>query len=254
MRGPALAIGRAAGPGGRDSTPVDDVDPRACILVVEDDEGLAAGIRHNLELEGYRVEWAADGPSGLEAAWRIAPDLVILDIMLPGMDGFQVLQALRGEGFEAPVLILTARGEESDKVRGFRLDADQYVTKPFGLLELLERVKALLRRSAGGDAAHGEVVTFGDVEVDAAARTVTKAGREVALTPRAFDLLLALVAHEGRVMSRQQLLRDVWGHLAAVLTRTVDSHVSELRQKLEDDPARPRHIHTVWKVGYRFER
>jgi len=229
---------------------------QARILLVEDNEDLAAGIRYNLELEGYEVRWAEDGPTGLDAARRDPPDLLILDIMLPGMDGFQVLQSLREEGFDRPVLILTARGEESDKVRGFRLDADQYVTKPFGLLELLERVRALLRRRsrAAEEGGRETLVRFGEVVVDAAARTVTKGGRDVSLTPRAFDLLLALLAHEGRVVTRQQLLRDVWGHLAAVVTRTVDSHVSELRQKLEDDPAEPRHIHTVWKVGYRFER
>lgn len=237
--------------------PVNDrSEDGARILLVEDNEELAAGIRHNLEIEGYRVEWAEDGPLGLEAARRVPPDLVILDIMLPRMDGFQVLRSLRNAGLEAPVLILTARGEESDKVRGFRLDADQYVTKPFGLLELLERVRALLRRrSRGAEAGTPEtMVRFGDVVVDIGARRVTKAGRDVALTPRAFDLLLAFLAHEGRVLTRQQLLTNVWGYLAAVVSRTVDSHVSELRQKLEDDPAAPRHICTVWKVGYRFER
>jgi DNA-binding response OmpR family regulator len=238
--------------------------PRAArILLVEDNEELAAGIRHNLELEGYRVAVAGDGLDALERARAEPPDLLILDIMLPGLDGFQVLKALRADGFDRPVLILTARGEEADKVRGFRLDADQYVTKPFGLLELLERVRALLRRSEGppgggartvaGADADG-VIRFGSVEVDAAARTAHRRGEEVSLTPRAFGLLLALVAHEGRVLSRQDLLRSVWGHRGAVLTRTVDSHVSELRQKLEDDPSEPRHIHTVWKVGYRFER
>lgn len=229
----------------------------ASILLVEDNEDLAAGIRHNLELEGYEVSWAEDGPSGLEAALATPPDLLILDIMLPGMDGFQVLKALRAKGFDQPVLILTARGEEADKVRGFRLDADQYVTKPFGLLELLERVRALLRKSDTRDGtrdALDALITFGDVEVDTEARIVKKDGRPVSLTPRAYDLLLAFVANEGKVLSRQDLLRDVWGHLAAVVTRTVDSHVSELRQKLEDDPSNPRHIHTVWKVGYRFER
>jgi DNA-binding response OmpR family regulator len=229
------------------------VKPR--ILLVEDNEELAAGIRHNLELEGYEVAWAGDGRAGLAAARDDPPDLLILDVMLPGMDGFQVLRALRQDRFDAPVLILTARGEEADKVRGFRLDADQYVTKPFGLLELLERVRSLLRRAraeAEGDRA--APIRFGQVEVDPRARTVHRAGVPVSLTPKAYELLLALVRNEGRVMSRHDLLREVWGHRAAIVTRTVDSHVSELRQKLEDDPAEPEHIHTVWKVGYRFER
>lgn len=229
----------------------------ARILVVEDNIELAAGIRYNLELEGHQVEVAEDGPSGVRAAREGAPELIILDVMLPGMDGFQVLRTLREEGLRVPVIVLTARGEEADKVRAFRLDADQYVTKPFGLMELLERVSSLLRRSqaradasAAGD---GAAFRFGEVEVDPAARKVTRGGREVVLTPRAFDLLLALVALGGRVASRQHLLQTVWGHRGRVLTRTVDSHVSELRQKLEADPDNPRHILTVWKAGYRFE-
>ncbi|MEQ9401650.1 MAG: response regulator transcription factor [Longimicrobiales bacterium] len=225
----------------------------AHILLVEDNEDLAAGIRHNLELEGYEVSWAGDGRAGLDAARDRPPDLLILDVMMPELDGFQVLQALRQDGFDRPVLFLTARGEEADKVRGFRLDADQYVTKPFGLLELLERIRSILRREGHREARDAEPVRFGDVVVDPGARTVHRADGEVSLTPKAFELLLALVENEGRVVSRQDLLRDVWGHRAAVLTRTVDSHVSELRQKLEDDPSHPRHIHTVWKVGYRFE-
>jgi DNA-binding response OmpR family regulator len=225
------------------------------VLVVEDNAELAAGIRYNLELEGYQVRVAEDGRSALEEVRDFAPDLVILDLMLPEVDGFQVLRTLRGEGVQIPVIVLTARGEETDKVRAFRLDADQYVTKPFGLLELLERVKGLLRRAEGraADPAPSPVVRFGDVEVDPAARKVRKRGAEVGLTPRAFDLLMALVAARDRVVTRHDLLRDVWGHRGRVLTRTVDSHVSELRQKLEDDPDSPRHIHTVWKVGYRFE-
>lgn len=225
------------------------------ILVVEDTEDLAEGIRHNLEVEGYAVRIAATGPDALRAVGDDPPDLMILDLMLPGKDGFQVLKEVRQAGHRFPVLILTARGAEVDKVRGFRLDADQYVTKPFGLLELLERVRSLLRRREPALRPEPAApVSFADIEIDAAARTVTKHGRRVTVTPRAFDLLLALIAQEGRVLSRQQLLREVWGYLDAVTTRTVDSHISELRQKLEDDAAAPRHIHTVWKVGYRFER
>lgn len=224
------------------------------ILLVEDNEELAAGIRHNLELEGYEVLWAGDGRAGLDAARNCRPDLVILDVMLPGLDGFQVLKALRHEQFSRPVLLLTARGEEADKVRGFQLDADQYVTKPFALLELLERVRSLLRRSRRERDRVSRILRFGDVEVDMRARTVHRNGTAVALTPKAFELLAALLRNEGRVMSRHALLHEVWGHRAAIVTRTVDSHVSELRQKLENDPAEPAFIKTVWKTGYRFER
>ena len=227
------------------------------ILLVEDNRELAAGIRYNLELEGYEVRVAGDGPAGVAGVREFEPDLVILDVMLPGMDGFQVLRTIREAGVLVPVLMLTARGEEADKVRAYRLDADQYVTKPFRLLELLERIGMMLRRSRAlgappADEAPG-VIRFGDVEVDPGARKVRKGEREVALTPKAFDLLVALAGSGGKVVSRQELLRNVWKHQADVLTRTVDSHVSELRHKLEDDPDAPRHILTVWKAGYRFE-
>jgi two-component system, OmpR family, alkaline phosphatase synthesis response regulator PhoP len=230
------------------------------ILVVEDNPDLAFGLRNNLEIEGYAVDVAEDGTTGLESALRDRPDLVVLDLMLPGLDGYRVLQGLRQNGFAAPVLILTARGDEADKVRGLRLGADDYVTKPFGLLELLARVEALLRRTSSppasqpsSDAKPGERVRFGDVEVDPATRTVVRAGEVVALTPKEFDLLLALVARGGRIASRVELMREVWGHRAAIMSRTVDTHVAELRRKLEHDPAAPRHILTVRKSGYRFQ-
>jgi two-component system response regulator MtrA len=188
------------------------------------------------------------------------PDLVILDVMLPGFDGFRVLRTLReggagGWGADVPVLLLTARGAEEDKVRGFRLGADDYVTKPFGALELLARVGALLRRTARPATAEPAqpVERFGAVEVNPGARTVTRHGEPVQLTPKEFDLLLALVRRRGLVASRLELLKDVWGHRAAVMTRTVDLHVFELRRKLEEDPANPQHILTVRKAGYRFE-
>ncbi|MFN2567362.1 MAG: response regulator transcription factor [Gemmatimonadaceae bacterium] len=225
------------------------------ILVIEDNAALAAGIEYNLGLEGHEVQVAEDGRRGLALAREWCPDLVILDLMLPGIDGYEVLRAIRGDRNNVPVMILTARGEEADKVRGFRLDADQYVTKPFGVLELLERVGALLRRSAARDAREGDAqIRFGAVVVDPTARTVTRRGRPVQLSPKAFDLLMALIAREGKVVTRQELLREVWGYGAFVVSRTVDSHVAELRRKLEDDPADPSHIVTVWKVGYRFER
>ena len=229
----------------------------ARILVVEDNLTLAEGIAYNLRHERHEARIAEDGRAGLDAVREWSPDLVILDLTLPELDGYQVLSAIRRDRNAVPVIILTARGEEADKVRGFRLDADQYVTKPFGVLELLERVGALLRRSAsraGAAGTHAEVLRFGDVAVDVAARTVTRAGRPVTLSPKAFDLLLALVRREGAVASRVELLTEVWGYGAFVLSRTVDSHVAELRRKLEADAAEPRHVLTVWKAGYRFER
>ena len=225
------------------------------VLVVEDNEALAFGLRNNLEIEGYAVDVAADGPTGLAAARRQHPDLVVLDLMLPGMDGYRVLRQLREDGLTMPVLILTARGEEADKVLGFRLGADDYVTKPFGVLELLARIEALLRRSRpAGRAAAPAIERFGEIEVDNATRTVRRAGQEVALTPMEFDLLVALLRRNGAVASRLELLKEVWGHSSAVLTRTVDTHIGELRRKLEADPSAPRHILTVRKAGYRLAR
>ena len=227
----------------------------ARILVVEDNLPLAEGIAYNLEHEHHEARIAEDGRAGLDAVREWGPDLVILDLMLPELDGYQVLQAIRKERNAVPVIILTARGEEADKVRGFRLDADQYVTKPFGVLELIERVNALLRRAAARApaAAPSHLIRFGDVVVDTAARTVTRGSRPCALTPKAFELLLALIDRRGAVATRVELLTEVWGYGAFVLSRTVDSHVAELRRKLEDDPAHPRHIVTVWKAGYRFD-
>lgn len=223
------------------------------ILVVEDQADLADLVARNLVLEGFDVRTAADGRAVLPLVRSWRPDLVILDLMLPGLDGFEVLRALRGVDRRLPVIILSARGEEADKVRGFRLDADQYVTKPFGLLELLERVHALLRRAATSDADRSsERLAFGEIVVDTVSHTVTRSGETVALSPKAFALLVALVRHDGAVVHRTALLREVWGYQALVLSRTVDSHVAELRRKLEADPANPRHIITVVKTGYRF--
>ena len=222
------------------------------ILLVEDNPNLAEGIEYNLRLEGYDVRIAETGRMALELFQNWSPELLVLDLMLPDIDGYQVLKSIRSRGSRVPVIILSARGEESDKVRGFRLDADQYVTKPFGIVELLERVAALLRRSAAGDIPQKSVVAFGDVVVDIPSRTVVRHGRSCMLTPKAYELLLALIRRDGAVGSRTDLLKEVWGYGAFVMTRTVDSHVAELRRKLEENPAEPRHIVTVWKVGYRF--
>ncbi len=226
----------------------------ARILVVEDNADLAYGLQNNLEIEGHTVVVAEDGIDGLEAARTRAPDLIILDLMIPGVDGYGVLRTLRAEGVNAPVLILTAKGEETDKVLGFRLGADDYVTKPFGLMELIARVEALLRRGGAGRNGAGDAVCFGEVRVDVAARRVERAGEAVTLTPKEFDLLLALVGRDGAVARRHELMKEVWGHRAAVASRTVDTHVAELRRKLEPGTETPRHILTVHKVGYRFQR
>ena len=224
------------------------------ILIVEDNSDLAYGLRTGLEIEGYEVQVAENGETGLERARSWKPDLMMLDLMLPGLDSYRVLRSIRDSGSDVPVLILTARGEEADKVLGFRLGADDYVTKPCGVLELLARVGALLRRARVDRApAPDPIERFGAVEIHPASHTVTKLGTPVALSPKEFDLLLALVRRRGAVASRVELLREVWGHRVEVMTRTVDIHIAELRRKLEDDPAEPRHILTVWKAGYRLE-
>jgi len=221
------------------------------ILLVEDNPDLAYGLRNNLEIEGYEVEVAADGRRGLERAAESPPALIILDLMLPGLDGFRVLRGLREGGHAMPVLVLTARGREADKVRALKLGADDYVTKPFGLLELLARVEALLRRSRARTA---ECERFGEIEVDRATRAVTRRGEPVELAPKEYELLIALLDRDGAVASRLELMRDVWGYSDAVVTRTIDTHVAELRRKLGENPVRPAHILTVRKVGYRLRR
>ena len=217
------------------------------VLVIEDSE-LGDGLRANLETEGFEVEVAADGRRGLARARELDPDLLILDLMLPDLDGLQILRTLRKEGRTLAVLILTARGQESDKVLALKLGADDYLTKPFGVLELLARVEALLRRSG---AAHAASYRFGDVELREATRTCLRRGRAVELTPKEFDLLCALLRAGGAVVPRDELLRKVWGYRSAAVTRTLDTHVAELRRKLEREPATPRHILTVRKIGYR---
>ena len=225
------------------------------ILVVEDQRDLAKGLKANLEVEGYAVDVAHTGRDALRLVANDAPSLVLLDLMLPDLEGYDVLGELRRSGHTMPVLILTARGEEVDKVRGFRLGADDYVTKPFGVMELVVRIEALLRRAnvARPSAGEAAVHRVGDIEIDVEDHRVRRAGKEISLSPKAFELLLALVRKQGRVATRVELLRDVWGYASAVTTRTVDTHVAELRRRLEDDPSEPKHILTVWKVGYRLK-
>lgn len=225
------------------------------ILVIEDNRNLATGLRNNLEIEGYEVDVAGDGATGLALARSSSPDLIILDLMLPGMDGYRVLKTLREEGEGTPVLILSARGEETDKVLGFHLGADDYVAKPFGLLELLARVDALLRRAANASSRNklAAPVAFGDVQVDPGTHTVRRNGESVVLRPKEYDLLIALLQRRGQVATRAELLEEVWGYSGEVYSRTVDTHVAELRRKLEDNAAEPRHILTVRKTGYRIQ-
>ena len=222
------------------------------ILVVEDERNLAMGLQANLEVEGYEVVVAHTGDAGLTEAAARSPDLIILDLMLPVLDGYQVLAALRARGIETPVIILSARAEEIDKVRGFRAGADDYVTKPFGVMELLLRVQALLRRVNGATPSQRSSWRIGDVEVDSASRVIRRNGTEISLTPRAFELLMALLANADKTVSRHDLLRTVWGYDRSVTTRTVDAHIAELRRKIEENAAEPRHILTVHKVGYRL--
>ena len=218
------------------------------VLLVEDNPDLAFGLRTSLEIEGYEVLHAETGQDGLATAGAAAPDLIVLDLMLPEMSGYEVLRRLRRERHEMPVLILTARGEEADKVQGFRLGADDYVVKPVGVLEFLARVEALLRRTQPRTALG--VSRFGDLEVDGDRRTVAVGGEEIELSPLEFDLLNALAQRRGNLVSRAELLKEVWGYRSIVESRTVDTHIAKLRAKI-DQGERSR-IVTVRKKGYRL--
>jgi len=220
------------------------------ILLIEDNRGYATMLASNLEREGYEVIVAGTGAEGLERARGAQADLIILDLMLPVMNGFTVLQRLRDEGHHTPVLVMTALGTEEEKLRGFGLGADDYVVKPCGLREILARVRALLKR-AGAAEVRSEI-EVGDLSIDFAARTVHRAGVTITLRPKEFDLLAALVRHRGRVLSRAELLREVWGYTSGTQSRTVETHLAALRERLGDDPQSPRYIVTVRRAGYRL--
>lgn len=227
---------------------------RSRLLLVEDDQDLAMGLTDALEAEGYVVEHAVDGHSGLAEGQRGGYGLVILDAMLPDMSGFSVLEGLRKRS-NVPVLMLTARSQEVDKVRGLRMGADDYVTKPFGLMELLARVQALLRRAGAGQAGPGRL-DIGDVNVDFRARQASRRGRALALTPRELEILALLAARRGEAVSRAELVASIWGTAddVEVSTRTVDQHVASLRRKLGDNAETPRWLETVYGHGYRLAR
>lgn len=227
------------------------------ILIVEDEENILEALRYNLEREGYDVYTAVDGEEGLNLARRTNPDLVILDVMLPKMDGFEVCRILRGET-DVPIIMLTARGEEVDRVVGLEMGADDYVTKPFSTREFTVRVRNMLRRSklsanVKSSSVGGDVLVAGDLEVDLASHVVRRNGAVVELKPREFDLLALLVKNPGRAFSRDQMLEQLWGHNYYGDSRTVDVHVRWLREKIEPDPGKPRRLVTVRGVGYRFD-
>jgi DNA-binding response OmpR family regulator len=221
------------------------------VLLIEDDPSIVAGLEMNLALEGYEVITAVDGERGLRLAAEVAPDAILLDIMLPGLNGFEVLRRLRQKDAEVPVLILTARGDEADKVLGLQIGADDYINKPFSLVELRARLGAALRRKRLR-ASDRTVCAFGDVEVDLDRHRVTRGGQPVAMTAREFGVLAYFLRCPERVITREMLLHAVW-KLEYVSRRTIDNFIVRLRAKLEPDPDRPRFFQTVRGVGYRFE-
>ena len=221
------------------------------VLIVEDDDAMAIALRDGFGFEGYEVVAAKDGEAGLAMARDASPDLVVLDVMLPKLSGLDVCKQLRAEGSQLPIIMLTARGQEIDKVLGLKLGADDYVTKPFGFMELAARVEALLRR-AGGGTRGVDSHRFGDVAVDFKRGELRRKGELLEVTARELRLLEYFIAHRGEVIARERLLDHVWDYDQTPLTRTVDMHVAKLRKKIEADPADPKFIVTVHRVGYKF--
>ena len=224
---------------------------RAKILVVEDEPNMVVGLRDNFEFEGYEVLTARDGVEGLELALQESPDLVVLDVMMPRMSGLEVCKQLRAQRASIPIIMLTARGQEVDKVVGLELGADDYVTKPFSIRELLARVKAVLRRTSVVPKDQDQH-SFGDVEVDLRRCRVVRSGKALDVSSKEFELLKYFICHAGETLSRHQLLEDVWGYEHYPTTRTVDTHLVRLRQKLEPNPEQPQYFLTVHGTGYRF--
>lgn len=221
------------------------------ILIVEDDRALQLGLQDNFALRGAQVLSATDGLAGLQTARKHKPDLILLDIMMPKMDGFAVCHQLRLEGHEMPIIMLTAKGEEEDIVRGLNCGADDYVIKPFRIKELVARVNAFLRRLSGR--AKSETVRFGDCELNFSSHILTRAGAEVPLMPKEYGLLAYFLRHPGRALTRDTILEEVWGSDIIVTDRSVDRCITTLRQKIEDKPATPRLLKTIRNVGYRFD-
>ena len=222
------------------------------VLIVEDDEAMSVALRDGFEYEGYAVMVAQDGEAGLQLAAAERPDLILLDVMLPRMNGLDLCKQLRNGGNGVPIIMLTARGQEIDKVLGLKLGADDYITKPFGFMELLARAEAVLRRSGGQQSGSLNACRFGDVEVDFKRHEARKAGKPLDLSPREFELLAFFFQHRGEVVTRETLLDAVWGYNSIPLTRTVDMHIAKLRKKIEDNPADPHFVVTVHRLGYKF--
>ena len=222
------------------------------ILLVEDEAALRMTLGDRLRSEGYGVEYATDGPDGLEKATRLPFDLVILDVMLPGLDGLRVCEDIRAAGLITPILMLTAKGQTADKVAGLKIGADDYVTKPFDMQELMARVEALLRRAPARATVLSEVVHIGPNRVDLRGTEVMRDGHALPLSAREFQLLRYFLEHPGATLTREQLLTDVWGYSGKMFTRTVAVHVASLRQKLEPEPKQPRYLVTVQGLGYKF--
>lgn len=221
------------------------------VLVVEDDPAILRGLADNLAFEGHEVLTAADGETGYRLARESRPDVVLLDLMLPRLGGAEVCRKLRADGIATPIIMVTARGDEVDRILGLDIGADDYVTKPFAVRELLARVRAVVRRAQAQSAGPGSV-SFDDVVVDFRGHEVRRGGVQVEVTRKEMALLQCLVAHAGEAMRRDRLLEEVWGYAADVTTRTVDNHVALLRAKLEKDPKHPRHIATVHGIGYKW--
>ena len=222
------------------------------ILLVEDEAALRMTLGDRLRSEGYGVDYATDGPDGLDKATRLPFDLVILDVMLPGLNGLRVCEDIRAAGLITPILMLTAKGQTADKVAGLKIGADDYVTKPFDMQELMARVEALLRRAPARAATSAEVVHIGPNRVDLRGTEVIRDGKSLPLSAREFQLLRYFLEHPGATLTREQLLTDVWGYSGKMFTRTVDVHVASLRQKLEPEPRQPRYLVTVQGLGYKF--
>jgi DNA-binding response OmpR family regulator len=223
----------------------------AKILIVEDEPGIALALEDDLTLEGYAVELVQDGTTAVKRARETAFDLMVLDVMLPGKDGFEVCRELRRSGVQTPILMLTARAQEAEKVLGLEAGADDYVTKPFGVRELRARIAALLRRAR--TAAPAPVLRVGDVDVDFDRAEVRRGGATTPLTPLEFKLLQVFVRAAGRILSRDQLIREAWGPNTFVSDRVVDNHIGSLRKKLEPDASEPKHLRNIRGLGYRFE-